>query len=187
MEKLPVVYAEFEERTAPYRKTAACEPGCSFCCRGPGTVDITTLEGMVIVNRLGCLPKKGRQPIEKAVARDRRLRENNGYAPCPFLQKNSHCRIYDQRPFACRRLYSLKTCSDKQPPLLHKAVMTMAEQSLSRLQRLDDTGYTGHLSYILFMLGNEAFLNTYLAGKFEPERVQDYGRSHGIVINRSVS
>jgi Fe-S-cluster containining protein len=187
MEKMAAVYDAFAGLTAPCREAAACGPGCAFCCKGPGAIDITTLEGLVILERLGRMPRKGRQRIEKAIAKDRRLREGQAYGNCPFLQKNDRCCIYDQRPFACRRLYSLETCSGNQPPVLHRQVMESAEETLAQLQRLDDTGYSGHLSYILYMLETPAFLDTYLSGGFEPERVAAYGRSHRIVINRSVA
>jgi len=187
IEELQVIYADFEVRTAPYRETAACEPGCAFCCRGPGAVDITTLEGLVILDRLGRMAKGGRQRIEKAVAKERRLREKEDHGDCPFLQKNNRCSIYDQRPFACRRLYSLEKCSADQSPVLHRQVMEMAAETLSRLQRLDDTGYSGNLTFVLHMLEAPAFLTTYLAGGFEPERVVAYGKTHRIVINRSVA
>jgi len=186
MEAMAEMYARFEEETASYRETAACGPGCAFCCRGLGAVDITTLEGLVILDTLGRMPKGGRQRIEKAVTKDRRLREKGGHGPCPFLQKNDRCSIYARRPFACRRLYSLEKCSPDQPPVLHRQAMATAEETLSQLQHLDGTGYTGHLTFILYMLETPAFLTTYLAGGFEPERVVDYGRSHRIVINRSL-
>jgi Fe-S-cluster containining protein len=188
--QLSAIYAEFDEETKGFRESAVCRPGCTFCCRGPGPIDTTTLEGLVILDQMRKFPKSGRKRIEKAVDKDRRLRENHsydGYGPCPFLQKNQRCRIYHQRPFACRRLYSLKVCSDEQAPLLHRRVMEIAESTRSRLQRLDDTGYTGHLSFILFMLNNDTFLETYLSGDFAPEQVVNYGKSHGIVINRRVA
>jgi hypothetical protein len=53
-----------------------------------------------------------------------------------------------------------------------------------RKRKLDDTGYSGHLSYILFMLDNPAFLTPYLAGDHRPEAVMAFGRTHGIMINR---
>ncbi len=186
-ETLSAIYTEFDKKTTGYRETASCRPGCAFCCRGTGSIDITTLEGLAILAHLGRLPKAGRQRLLNAVGRDRRRRENDRHGACPFLQKNSRCSIYAWRPFACRRLYSLKTCSDNQAPLLHRRVMEVATDTLSQLQQLDDTGYTGHLSFILFMLENDAFLDTYFAGGFEPERVVDYGKSHRIVINRSAT
>jgi hypothetical protein len=92
--------------------------------------------------------------------------------------------IYDQRPFACRRIYSLKVCSPDQHPVLSKQVMVLGDDTIRKLQQLDDTGYSGHLAYILHMLDTPAFLSTYLAGEHRPEEIMQFGKSHGILINR---
>jgi hypothetical protein len=55
------------------------------------------------------------------------------------------------------------------------------------MQKLDSSGYSGHISYILFLLDKEEFRNLYLRGKFKPQKIADFGRNHGILINRSVS
>ena len=60
----------------------------------------------------------------------------------------------------------------------------MAQETVREIQRLDDTGYSGHISFILFMLDAPRFRKTYLAGGFEPAEVMDFGKTHGIVINR---
>jgi len=94
--------------------------------------------------------------------------------------------IYDVRPFACRRIYSLKICSRDQHPMLNRRVMAMGDEAIRALQQVDDSGYSGHLSYILFMLNTPAFFSTYLAGEYRPEAVLAFGKSHGIIINRIV-
>jgi hypothetical protein len=63
----------------------------------------------------------------------------------------------------------------------------LARKTVARLQTLDNTGYSGHLSYILHMLGSEKFLQTYQSGAFKPEEVMAFGKSHQIVINRMVA
>ena len=69
---------------------------------------------------------------------------------------------------------------------VYQLVMDMGDAAIRRLQQLDDTGYSGHLSYILHMLDAPAFLTTYMAGECRPEEVVDFGKSHGIAINRMV-
>ena len=61
------------------------------------------------------------------------------------------------------------------------------DHAIAALQRLDDNGYSGHLSYILHMLDAPRFLATYQAGDFKPEEVMAFGQSHQIVINRMVA
>ncbi|MCP4372334.1 MAG: hypothetical protein GY797_30155 [Deltaproteobacteria bacterium] len=95
--------------------------------------------------------------------------------------------IYEIRPFSCRRVYSVHVCNPKHPPMLSRQVMKMAENPIEELQILDDTGYSGHLTYIVHMLNAPKFLSTYLAGEHKPEEVMAFGKSHHIVINQNVS
>jgi hypothetical protein len=174
----------FENAAAPYKTEAACGKGCAFCCTDAGGIHITTLEGLVIRDRINQLPRARQVAVKKALATDIRRREQKKNSACPLLMKNRACMLYAWRPFACRRIYSLKVCSQDQHPLIHRQVMVLGDEAISALQQLDDTGYSGHLSYILFMLDNPAFLTPYLAGDHRPEAVMAFGRTHGIMINR---
>ena len=184
--QLEAIYTEFETAAAPFKADAACAKGCSFCCSDAGSIDITTLEGLVIRDRIATLPRARQVTVRKALAVDMKCRERGAPSACPLLMKNRACMIYDVRPFACRRIYSLKTCSAAQHPVVSAKAMEAGDVAINALQRLDDTGYSGHLSYILHMLDSSAFLKTYLAGAFEPEAVMVFGKTHGIVINRVV-
>lgn len=181
------IYGRFEEETAPFRETAACEKGCAFCCTDAGSIDMTTLEGLRIRNRIAQLPRPQQSAQRKALAKDARRREVGQPSPCPFLLKNRSCRIYAIRPFSCRRIYSLKRCGPEQSPILHRQVMALAETVIQRLQALDDTGYSGHISYILHMLDAPEFLDVYAAGGFQPEAIMAYGKTHKIGINRMMA
>ncbi len=181
------IYDDFREETEPFRTAAACAKGCAFCCTDAGSIDITTLEGLRIRNRIAQLPRPQQSAIKKALAKDARQREQGRNSPCPFLMKNMACRIYDIRPLACRRIYSLKRCGPEQSPVLHRQVMELAGDAIHRLQALDDTGYSGHISYILSMLDTPAFLNVYSAGGFQPEAIMAYGKTHKIAINRMMT
>ncbi len=55
------------------------------------------------------------------------------------------------------------------------------------MQQLDDTGYSGHISFILHLLDRPSFRKLYLAGGFDPQKIMAFGRAHGIIINRFVS
>jgi hypothetical protein len=181
---LQAIYDDFENAAAPYKTEAACGKGCAFCCTDAGGIHITTLEGLVIRDRINQLPRARQVAVKKALATDIRRREQKKNSACPLLMKNRACMLYAWRPFACRRIYSLKVCSQDQHPLIHRQVMVLGDEAISALQQLDDTGYSGHLSYILFMLDNPAFLTPYLAGDHRPEAVMAFGRTHGIMINR---
>jgi uncharacterized protein len=181
---LQAIYDHFENAAAPYKTDAACGKGCAFCCTDAGGIHITTLEGLIIRDWIKHLPRTRQAAVKKALATDMRRREQKKNSACPLLMKNRACMLYTLRPFACRRIYSLKVCSHNQHPLIHRQVMAMGDKAIRALQQLDDTGYSGHLSYILFMLDNPAFLNPYLAGDYRPEAVMAFGKTHRIMINR---
>ncbi len=185
--KLQPIYDAFEIAVAGYKSEAACRKGCAFCCRDAGSIDITTLEGLVIRDQLATLPRSRQVAIKKSMAADMRRREQHKPSACPFLMKNNSCMIYTARPFACRRIYSLKVCSVSQHPVLSRQVMAVGAQTIRSLQLLDDKGYSGHLSYILHMLETPAFLQTYLAGEYHPEAVMAFGKTHSVIINRVVT
>ncbi len=100
--------------------------------------------------------------------------------------KNNACMIYEVRPFSCRRIYSTHVCSRENPPRVNRQVMEAAGQSIKELQQLDITGYSGHLSFILYMLSTPAFLDTYMEGKFKPEEIMEFGKTHNIAINKTI-
>jgi hypothetical protein len=186
-DRLHRIYQAFESRAARYKENAACGRGCAYCCTDAGSIHITTLEGLVIRDIVERLPAPRRKGVRKAIAKEMQRREKGTVSACPFLMKNRACMIYPHRPFACRRVYSLHACDADRPPVLSRRVMEMGDEAIRQLQRLDDTGYTGHLSYILYMLEAPKFLRPYLEGAFKPEEIMDFGRSHGIIINRMAS
>jgi Fe-S-cluster containining protein len=53
------------------------------------------------------LPRPRQVAVNKKLAADMKQREQKKTSACPFLMKNRACMIYDVRPFACRRIYSL--------------------------------------------------------------------------------
>lgn len=180
---LQEIYDRFEQAIREYKKEAVCEAGCAFCCSGVGKLDITTLEGVVIRSRIAEMPRPARSELQKKLTRNMRKKEQRLPAVCPFLQKNQTCRIYEIRPFSCRQLYSLEKCGE-QGPTVHRRAVEMSRRAVAEIQRLDDTGYSGHISFVLFMLEAEKFRKIYLRGDFKPEEVMTFGKSRGIVINR---
>lgn len=182
--QLKEIYTAFDADTRDQVKGCACTRGCSFCCSQAGSIDITTLEGMAIREAMEKMPKSRQKTLTKAFRKEIKLREAGKAVPCPFLMKNNACMIYEDRPFSCRRIYSAHVCSQDAPPAVSRQVMERADQTIAALQKLDNTGYSGHLSYILYMLSVPAFLKTHTSGEFKPEEIMEFGKSHRIVINR---
>ena len=58
--KLHAIYDDFENSAAPFKVEAACGKGCAFCCSDAGSIHITTLEGLVIRERIERLPRARR-------------------------------------------------------------------------------------------------------------------------------
>jgi uncharacterized protein len=180
------IYEAFETKAAAYKENAACRKGCAYCCRDAGRIDITTLEGLVILEKVRNLLRPQQVKVNKALAADLKKKEKGQGSACPFLMKNKACMIYEIRPFSCRRVYSVHVCNQDNQPMLSRQVMNMAEKTIRELQILDDTGYSGHISYIMHMLKTPKFLSTYLAGEHKPEEVMAFGKTHQIVINVNV-
>lgn len=178
------LYSRFEEDAFPFKKNAVCRKGCSFCCTFMGDIDITTLEGMAIRERLSLIPPDERSRLYSMIEGNRMARERGKAAPCPFINEQGACSIYEVRPFTCRQLYSLKKCNGR-GATIHRQVYQLSREVITRIQRLDDAGYSGHISFILHLLDDAEFTDVYLSGKFDPERIRDFGRSHKIVINRT--
>ncbi len=181
------IYTDFDNEAASFKKDAVCTSGCSFCCTGKGSIDITTLEGIVILERLSVMPKPMQKLVQERLRRNIRSRLHQKEAECPFLQKNDICMIYDIRPFACRRLYSLKKCGKDQGAVIHIRVNELYSGYLGKLQILDRNGYSGHIGFILELLEAQSFRDFYVSGGFDPARILEYGKSRRLVINCMVS
>ncbi len=181
---LTSIYNDFESQAAAYKIDAACKRGCAFCCTDAGSIHITTYEGLIIRDAVARMPRPRRTTIRKTLTKDMKNREAGRPSPCPFLMKNKACMIYAIRPFICRRVYSTRICTKDMPPILNRKVMDLADRTIKKLQDLDNTGYSGHVAYILYMLDQAKFRDTYLAGDFKPEEIIEFGKHYGIVINR---
>jgi Fe-S-cluster containining protein len=182
-EKLFDAYARFERETASYLQQAFCKAGCSFCCTFMGNIDIVTLEGLIIMDHIGGQPEEFQAELKKLSKENMTLKENGQKPPCPFLKENNTCQIYAVRPFSCRQLYSVRECSEG-GPMAHRQAVDAARSTVGEIQRLDDTGYSGHISYIIDLLDDPSFRRLYQSGGFAPEKVIKFGKAHGLIINR---
>jgi uncharacterized protein len=187
LEAVDAIYLRFEAAAASYKTDAACQRGCAFCCKEAGRVDITTLEGWRIVENIERMPSGLKIRTKKDLDKDFKQRERGQVYKCPFLNSEDGCRIYDFRPFSCRRIYSVHPCDRAHPPMLSRKVMEMGDSAIRELQHLDDTGYSGHLSFILHLLRLPRFLDDYLNGEFYPARISIFGKAHDLRINRPLN
>jgi hypothetical protein len=181
--ELARIYERFERDVRAFKREAVCRLGCTFCCTDVGNVDVNTIEAVVIRERMDTFPEARRRALEKRLARNRKERGRQSSARCAFLDDTGRCLIYEVRPFSCRQLYSLSKC-DGQGPTVHRQAVSLAGEAVREIQRLDDTGYSGHLSFILCLLDDARFRRTYLRGEFDPSQIMEFGKSHGIIINR---
>jgi len=177
------LYADYAKIAQPYLASAVCKQGCADCCTMVGSVDITTLEGLIILNYLKALNPNIQKDLNKKLKQNRKTKQQSKFARCAFLQNDDACAIYPLRPFSCRRLYSIRLCGES-GPTLHRQAWEAAEQICLAIQQLDNTGYTGHMSYVLQLLNDSTFLKTYLSGEFSPQVIRNFAMNHGIVINR---
>ena len=182
-ERLQEIYECFETDAHKFKKDAICKIGCTYCCTDVGNVDTTTLEGVIILERVNSLPQPLKGQVKKKIAQNRLKKEKEKIARCPFLKEDDTCLIYDIRPFSCRQLYSIRECRGR-GPTVHRQATEVAKKTVREMQRLDDTGYSGHISFILYLLDKPGFRKLYLSGGFDPGKIARFGKSHGIVINR---
>jgi hypothetical protein len=185
-EKLKDIYNDFIIQAQPFMVNAVCKQGCSFCCIHFGHVDIITLEGFIIHKWMETLSKSDQIDLRKKIVKNMKKKKKRSIARCPFLSRDNTCQIYDIRPFSCRQLYSMETCTDK-GPIVHRKSVEMAKMTVKKLQHLDATGYSGHLSYILHLISTPDFKELYQTSGFDPAKIMSFGKKYGIVINRRVS
>lgn len=183
---LKEIYERFETDAIEYKQHAICKIGCCYCCTNAGSVDIITLEGLIIGRHIKRLSTTLKIKIRKKLAKNRREKENHHIVQCPFLKSDNTCAIYAIRPFSCRKTYSLQECRGR-GPTIHRQVFELANKAVKQMQQLDNTGYSGHISFILYLLDNQVFKKLYLSGKFDPGRIKEFGKTHNIIINRLTS
>jgi len=63
----------------------------------------------------------------------------------------------------------------------------IAKNMKKREKRSDETGYSGHISYILHLIATPDFRTLYTSGGFNPANIMRFGKKYGIIINRMVS
>jgi hypothetical protein len=77
----------------------------------------------------------------------------------------------------------MKRCGET-GPTVHRRLWTLAERYVDDLRELDDTGCSGHMSYVLLLLNNARFLKSYLEGGFAADQAWELIRDYGLIVNR---
>lgn len=117
----------FQRATAALLGEVPCRLGCTSCCIGP--FPITILDAQILQEGLACLPPDHRQRIEQRAIEqttametafpqltqtdlldtwsdqeiDRLVTEFHQH-PCPALEADGGCGLYDHRPLVCRSM-----------------------------------------------------------------------------------
>jgi hypothetical protein len=151
-----------------------------------GAVDITTLEGLFLQDAVRLLPSSLQKELRRRIKENRKVKGRSRFARCAFLLSDNLCAVYAARPFSCRRLYSMKRCGEA-GPTVHRRMWTIAERYVDSLRELDDTGCSGHMSYVLSLLNDARFLKSYLEGGFAPDVARELIHDHGLTVNRFAS
>ena len=183
--RLMEIYNQFEIEASAFKKQAVCRIGCADCCKNMTTIDITTLEGILIYERINKFPPSIKKEIEKKLRQNKFEKEQKRIVNCPFLKEDNTCLIYDVRPFSCRWLYSIKRCNGG-PPIVHRQVFELSNKTIKEIQRLDENGYSGYISFILYLLDKKIFRKAYISGRPYPEKIIKFAMTHNLLPNRSL-
>lgn len=182
-EQIFQLYNEYERVVQPFKEQSVCERGCASCCIDVGNVGATTLEGMIILEYLQSWDHRAIEELNRSLRENRSEKLNSALVRCPFLDDEASCRIYDVRPFSCRRLYSVKKC-DGQGAVVHRQALVLGQKAEKELQELDPEGCSGHLSFILHLLENEEFRRDYVQGRWRLEDFREIIERYKLVVHR---
>lgn len=110
---------------------ASCRKGCAHCCYLLATA--TLPEGMLIAEKLlnsedweSWIPKLRHAALEHSYKGINKVNYFNKGLPCVFLGEGNLCRVYAERPSACRYHYVVsppENCSHHAPPSTNTAVL----------------------------------------------------------------
>ena len=178
---LTALYTLYEETSTTF--SVACAKGCATCCSI--NVTITTLEAAHLVSHPLFQDAQIKQSISnisdqphfipavtinrlaQACLHEHEMPEETGtHAPgtCPFLDQHHQCRVYANRPFACRAMSSTERCQEdgaaEMPPFLYTLNLAVCQL----LEHLDRNGGTGNMVDVLAGRTERIIANTSLPG-----------------------
>jgi Fe-S-cluster containining protein len=151
----------------------ACQPGCHTCC----TVNIvaTSLEaGYLLCSSFfddldlkKLLLSATARPIYRPGLSTNQIadfclrqeefpsdRVEHGEGVCPFLDQEGLCSVYENRPFACRAMSSIKVCQYGSEADMEPFLVTVNLAVYQIIEHLDKEGVSGNLLDVLSELVN---------------------------------
>lgn len=84
MSELGKIYSAFAENTREFKKDAACAKGCGFCCKEAGSIDITTLEGLVIRQAMKDFSRSRQKNLTKNFQQEIKKEKKHSQSPVLF-------------------------------------------------------------------------------------------------------
>ncbi|CAM3344103.1 Zinc-or iron-chelating protein [Paracidovorax anthurii] len=115
--KLQRIYQVADALSEHREPFVACHKGCAACCHM--NVSITAVEA----ERLARASGRRKTPLVSTV--DHALDEFSG-RPCPFLDGQGDCSVYEDRPLSCRKHASFfKSDIACHPPVMHQIEVPM--------------------------------------------------------------
>ena len=69
-DQLKRIYDDYETESRQFKEGAICKAGCAFCCIHFGKVDVITLEGLIISERVNSLSRPKQTDIRKKIAKN---------------------------------------------------------------------------------------------------------------------
>ncbi len=178
---LAALYTLYDETTTAF--SVACTKGCATCCSV--NVTLTTLEAAYlhahpvlqdgdvkkrvvgISNQPHFVPSVTINRLAHACLHAQEVPEETGmHAPgsCPFLDKHNQCRVYANRPFSCRSMFSTSRCQHDGAAEMAPFLYTINLAVCQLIEHLDQTGGTGNMVDMLAGRTDQIITNNPLPG-----------------------
>ena len=178
---LKALYSCYDALTDHFSIT--CRPGCATCCSV--NVTITSLESAYLNNH--ALLSEAKLTADIAAAQQRPhfipTLTTNGLARyclqqqdppeekgmhargcCPLLGDDGLCRIYANRPFACRAMVSTRRCRQGGEAMMPPFLFTINLAFYQLIEHLDQAGISGNMLDMLMEDNNNTLSNCALPG-----------------------
>ncbi len=161
----------------------ACGPGCSTCCSI--NVVITSIEAEYLGKHIALSDKEIQRQIHAAgqrphfmptmttnrlarycLRRQEPPEEQGMHAPgkCPLLGRDGLCRVYENRPFACRAMSSDQRCQDDGEAVMPPFLYTINLVFYQLIEHLDSKGTSGNMLDMLTGNNGNRVANTPFPG-----------------------
>ena len=181
IDALQALYSFYDDFTD--RLAFSCGPGCSTCCSV--NVSITSLEAAYLRRHSVLSDTRLQERINAAnrrphfiptlttnrIAHHCRHRQEppeekgmHAPGPCPLLDPNGLCRVYENRPFSCRAMSSIQKCQADGEAVMPPFLMTINLALYQLIEHLDVEGTSGNMLDMLAGDGRNRISNTPFPG-----------------------